>query len=244
MSMNWLGLSIDFTGVADKTSEGSGFELLPEGMYRCTIKNVIKSVIGQNNKPALTITLSLDDEGDKEFTHNLFLPQAGDSENAIKFKNENLRNFFTRFLYKALTKDEYSKIPSADVNNELAKAMQTQPNFIGAKMLVHLKQDPFIAQDRETKALKFTDVNISNCLMDCPRPVLNLIKEKEEKGIVFEKMPVILFSNKIAAHGFGFYNDYDETKEKKNSKAYDYINALNLNSSSPSDTNNSDMISF
>lgn len=228
MAQNWLGLSINFNNVEDKTSEGSGFELLPEGFYRATLKNVIKSVIGANDKPALTITLTLDDENDKEFVHNLFLPENGDTENAIKFKNENLRNFFTRFIYKDLTKEEYKNLSSDEVNNALNDVMINQPNFAGAKMLVHIKQDPFIAVDQQTKAIKFTDLPISECLGGCTKALLKLIQDKEKSGIVFDKMPVFLFSNKVAAHGFGFYNDYDKDIELKNSKSYDYIQSLNV----------------
>ena len=34
---------------------------------------------------------------------------------------------------------------------------------------------------------------------------------------------VILFSNRIAAHGFGFYNDFDEKAVLKNSRGYEFI---------------------
>ena len=56
MAQNWLGLTIDFNGVEDKTSESS-FELLKEGEYRATIKSVNKSELGSNHKQALTIFL-------------------------------------------------------------------------------------------------------------------------------------------------------------------------------------------
>ena len=61
-TQNWLGFSANFENVEDKTSESS-FELLPEGFYKAEIKNVIKSVIGGNNKPALTITVELEEIG-------------------------------------------------------------------------------------------------------------------------------------------------------------------------------------
>ena len=38
------------------------------------------------------------------------------------------------------------------------------------------------------------------------------------------KMPVILFSNRVSAHGFNFYADYEE-KELKNSATYEWIQA-------------------
>ena len=49
--------------------------------------------------------------------------------------------------------------------------------------------------------------------------------EKEQNGVDMSKMPVILFSNKVAACGFGFYNDFDSEAVLKNSKAYDFIQA-------------------
>lgn len=225
-TQNWLGFSANFENVEDKTSE-SNFELLPEGFYKAEVKNVIKSVIGSNNKPALTVTLELE-EGKKEIVHNLFLPETGDEQTAIDFKLQNLRNFFTRCLYSKLTKDEYNALDSAEKNNALAK-MQTsakgQAQFIGSKVLVHIKQEPFIAQDKETKAIKFTDKPTAYLVAAMPKSILKMVNEKENQGIDMSKMPVILFSNKVAAHGFGFYNDFDADAVLKNSKAYDFVQA-------------------
>lgn len=225
-TQNWLGFSANFENVEDKTSE-SNFELLPEGFYKAEIKNVIKSVIGSNDKPALTVTLELE-EGKKEMVHNLFLPETGDEQTAIDFKLQNLRNFFTRCLYSKLTKDEYNALDSAEKNNALAK-MQTSSKgpaqFIGSKVLVHVKQEPFIAQDKETKAIKFTDKPTAYLVAAMPKSILKMINEKENQGVDMSKMPVILFSNKVAAHGFGFYNDFDADAVLKNSKAYDFVQA-------------------
>ena len=225
-TQNWLGFSANFENVEDKTSE-SNFELLPEGFYKAEIKNVIKSVIGSNDKPALTVTLELE-EGKKEIVHNLFLPETGDEQTAIDFKLQNLRNFFTRCLYSKLTKDEYNALDSAEKNNALAK-MQTSAKgpaqFIGSKVLVHIKQEPFIAQDKETKAIKFTDKPTAYLVAAMPKSILKMVNDKENQGIDMSKMPVILFSNKVAAHGFGFYNDFDADAVLKNSKAYDFVQA-------------------
>ena len=225
-TQNWLGFSANFENVEDKTSE-SNFELLPEGFYKAEVKNVIKSVIGSNDKPALTVTLELE-EGKKEMVHNLFLPETGDEQTAIDFKLQNLRNFFTRCLYSKLTKDEYNALDSAEKNNALAK-MQTSAKgpaqFIGSKVLVHVKQEPFIAQDKETKAIKFTDKPTAYLVSAMPKSILKMINEKENQGVDMSKMPVILFSNKVAAHGFGFYNDFDADAVLKNSKAYDFVQA-------------------
>ena len=225
-TQNWLGFSANFENVEDKTSE-SNFELLPEGFYKAEVKNVIKSVIGSNDKPALTVTLELE-EGKKEMVHNLFLPETGDEQTAIDFKLQNLRNFFTRCLYSKLTKDEYNALDSVEKNNALAK-MQTSAKgpaqFIGSKVLVHIKQEPFIAQDKETKAIKFTDKPTAYLVAAMPKSILKMINEKENQGVDMSKMPVILFSNKVAAHGFGFYNDFDADAVLKNSKAYDFVQA-------------------
>ena len=225
-TQNWLGFSANFENVEDKTSESS-FELLPEGFYKAEVKNVIKSVIGSNNKPALTVTLKLE-EGKKEMVHNLFLPETGDEQTAIDFKLQNLRNFFTRCLYSKLTKDEYNALDSAEKNNALAK-MQTSAKgpaqFIGSKVLVHVKQEPFIAQDKETKAIKFTDKPTAYLVSAMPKSILKMINEKENQGVDMSKMPVILFSNKVAACGFDFYNDFDADAVLRNSKAYDFVQA-------------------
>lgn len=237
-TQNWLGFSANFENVEDKTSE-SNFELLLEGFYKAEIKNVIKSVIGSNDKPALTVTLELE-EGKKEMVHNLFLPETGDEQTAIDFKLQNLRNFFTRCLYSKLTKDEYNALDSAEKNNALAK-MQTSAKgpaqFIGSKVLVHVKQEPFIAQDKETKAIKFTDKPTAYLVAAMPKSILKMINEKENQGVDMSKMPVILFSNKVAAHGFGFYNDFDADAVLKNSKAYDFVQANLVDAGGSSVTN-------
>lgn len=225
MTQNWLGIKVNFEKVDDKTSESNSFELLQEGFYRATIKSLNKSELGQNHRQALTMVVTLDDCNDREIIHNLFLPEQGDNENAIKFKNENLKNFFTRFAYRKLTKEEFSQIDSSEVNATLQKIMTKQPNFEGAKMLVHIKQEPFISRDKETKAIKWTNVKYQPEL--CTKPILKLIQELEQKGTDVDYFPVIMFSNKIAAHGFGFYNDYDQEAILKNSKSYDMIKGLN-----------------
>ena len=225
-TQNWLGFTANFENVEDRTSE-SNFELLPEGFYKAQIKNVIKSVIGNNNKPALTITLELE-EGKKEIVHNLFLPENGDEQTAVDFKLQNLRNFFTRAYFCSLTKDDYNALGAKEKNDALAKIQTNSKGpaqFIGTNVLVHIKQEPFISADKETGAIKFTDKPTSYLINAMPKNILKLISEKEKAGIDMSKMPVILFSNKIAAHGFGFYNDFDETVELKNSKGYDFIQA-------------------
>lgn len=223
-TQNWLGFSANFEKVEDKTSE-SNFELLPEGFYKAQIKNVVKSLLGDNNKPALTITLELEDEK-KEIVHNIYLPENGDEQTAIDFKLQNLRNFFTRCIYSKLTKEDYNNLDAKEKNDALTK-IQTSPKgpgqFIGSKVLVHVKQEPFISQDKETKAIKFTNTPSSYLINVMPKQILKLINEKEQTGIDMSKMPVILFSNKIAACGFGFYNDFDPEAVLKNSKAYDFI---------------------
>lgn len=231
-TQNWLGVSINFDNVDDRSSE-SNFELLPEGFYKAQIKTVNKGVVGKNNKPALIVALELE-EGKKEFTHSLFLPENGDEQTAIDFKNQNLRNFFTRCHYSNLTKDEYNSLTS-DEKNAALKAIQTSPQgtnqFVGKNVLVHLRQDAFIAQDKDTGAIKFTEIDAATLVSRMPKQILKLINEKEQAGVDMSKMPVILFSNKVAGHGFGFYNDYEE-KELKNSKAYKFVQEIGGSSSS------------
>lgn len=234
-NQNWLGFSANFDNVEDKTSESS-FELLQEGFYKATIKKVIKSVIGANNKPALTITLELE-EGKKEIVHNLFLPENGDEQSAIDFKLQNLRNFFTRCLYSKLTKEEYDKVDSTDKNEALAK-MQTSSKgaaqFEGAKVLVDIRQEPFFATDKETGAMKFTEIDFASLVGLMPKKLLTMINNLEKKGIEVTKVPVTLFSNRIAAHGFGFYNDYNEELVHKNSKVYDFVQEKLVNTQTSS----------
>ena len=238
---NWLGIDINFSNVEEKTSESSSFELLKEGWHRVTIKDFQKTTLGQNNKPVLSMVLNFDDF-DKELTHNLFLAEATDSENAKKFKNENLRNFLTRFAYRNLTKEEYLKISVDDITKMLSSLMTTQPNFIGAKMLVDVRQEPFISRDKNTKAINFTNVDFNGAI--CPKSILKLIQTEQAKGIEFDKFPVILFSNKIAPCGFGFYNDYNENIELKNSKVYDFAQKINQGTSNNNDVIDEDIIPF
>lgn len=238
-TQNWLGFSVNFENVEDRTSENN-FELLPEGFQKAEVKNIVKGVLGANEKPALIITVELEDSK-KEMICNLFLPENGDEQTAIDFKLQNLKNFFTRCLYSNLTKAEYTALNSQEVNTALAK-MQTsakgEKQFIGAKVLVHVKQEPFIAQDKETKAIKFTEKLTDSLINLMPKQILKLINEKEQNGIDMSKMPAILFSNKIAACGFGFYNDFDDKAVLKNSKAYDFVQANlvdNGNSTTPAE---------
>lgn len=237
---NWMGINIDFNNVEDKTSESSGFELLKEGFYRATIKSVNKSELGQNHRPALTITMTLDDFSDKEIVHSLYLPEVGDKENAVKFKNENLRNFFTRYIFRQLTKEEFAQLDNSVITAELQKVMTTQPNFAGAKVLIDLRQEPFVSRDKETKAIKWTNVAYNPEI--CTKPILKLVQELETKGIEVKNFPVFMFSNKVAAHGFGFYNDYAEGKELKNNKSYDFVIEHGLNVAATGDNATADEV--
>ena len=240
-TQNWLGVSINFDNVEDKTSESS-FDLLLEGFYKAQIKQVNKGVLGDKNRPALIVTFELED-GKKEMTSELYLPEQGDSEQAIKFKNENLRNFFTRTIYSDLTKDEYTKISSEDKNKALKDAQTAKEGtdqFVGKNVLIHIKQEPFIAQDKETKAIKFTELDTATLISKMPKNILKLINQKEEGGVDMSKMPVILFSNKVAGHGFGFYNDFNEETVLKNSKAYEFVQESVLNGGSSTTSTSSE----
>lgn len=242
-NQNWMGISIDFSTAEDKTSVGNGFELLEEGFYKAEIKNVVKGVLGSNDRPALIVNLELEDNK-KEMICNLFLPQNGDSENAIKFKKEVLRNFFTRTVFSKLTEAEYKELSADEVNSALAEAQtdkKAEKQFIGKKVLVHIKQEPFIAADKMSGAIKFTDKKKFAVINSATKNILNLIAEKEKAGVSMDYFPVILFSNKVAPHGFGFYNDFDPQAILKNSKAYDFVQSLNQVASTPAPQAN-DMI--
>lgn len=239
MTQNWMGINLNFNGVEDKTSDSS-FELLQEGFYRATIKSVNKSELGDKHRPALTITMTLDDFGNKEIVHSLYLPEVGDNEQKVQFKKENLKNFFTRFAYRNLTKDEYDKLDKGEVNNTLTNMMTTQPNFAGAKVLINIKQEPFISRDKETKGIKWTNVIYNPDI--CTKPILKLIQDLEKKGIEFKNFPVFMFSNKVAAHGFGFYNDYDENAELKNNKSYDFVTETGLDKVGSSEETTTDEV--
>ena len=240
-NQSWLGISLNFSNTEDKTANsGSGFELLKNGDYRCTLKVMNKSELGQNHKPALTVTFTLDDYNDKEMTTNLFLPEQTDSETAITFKKENLYNFASRFIYRNITKAEFDKIPKEDVNKAIEELfLKTQPNVAGAKMLVNIKQEPFVSRDRDTRAVKWTDKPFNANI--CTKPVLKVIQELQKSGVEVDKFPVILFSNKVSAYGFGFYNDYNENAELKNSPSYDFIQSLGASAVSGSETATTDI---
>ena len=225
MSENWLGIDVDFSNVEDKVTS-AGFELLPIGWYKAEIKNVNKSVIGENNKSALTIALELEDSK-KEIVHNLFLPQNGDPEDKIQFKKENLRNFFSRCAFNKLTKKEYQELKE-DEKQVGISLLQNNPKgteqFKGIKVQVYIEQTPFISKDKTSNAINFTEKLTANLIGTMPKKILTLINDNEKKGINIDKMPVILFSNNIAAHGFNFYADYEE-KVLKNSATYEWVQA-------------------
>lgn len=224
MSENWLGIDVNFENVQDKTAS-TEFELLLTGYYRAEIKNVIKSVLGENDKPALTVNLYLEDIK-TDFTHDIYLPQQGDEEDKIQFKKENLRNFFSRCAFNKLTRAEYNNLTEEEKQAGL-KQVQNSPNglnqFKGLKVLVCITQEPFISCDKVTKAINFTDIPTANLINSMPKKLLKLINDYEAKQIDMSKMPVILFSNKVSAHGFGFYNDFEPDKELKDSKSYIWV---------------------
>ena len=137
--------------------------------------------------------------------------------------------------YRNITKAEFDKIPKEDVNKAIEELfLKTQPNVAGAKMLVNIKQEPFVSRDRDTKAIKWTDKPFNANI--CTKPVLKVIQELQKSGVEVDKFPVILFSNKVSAYGFGFYNDYNENAELKNSTSYDFIQSLGAAAESGSET--------
>ena len=230
-NQSWLGISLNyFSNAEEKTSEGSSFELLKEGFYRATVKNAYKSVIGSNNRPAFTVVFTLDDFSNKEINHIIYLEEDTDDETKKINKKNNLRNFFSRFVYRNITKSEYDKFSTKEVNDTIQElCVKNQPTFTGAKMLVDIKQEPFVSRDRDTKAIKWTDKPFNANI--CTKPILKVIQELQKSGVEVDKFPVILFSNKIAFNGCGFYNDYNENAKLKNSPSYDFIQSLNTTKS-------------
>lgn len=218
VSNAWLGIATNFNEVADKEAF-TEFEIKPQGWYKATVKNAVMGVIGENNKPALSVYFELE-EDKTEITQNYFIPQAGDKDTAKEFKEQNLKNLLSRCVYSHLTKAEYSNLPNKDINT-------SSPNdLIGKKVLVKIVQEPFIAKDKDTGAIKFTDTPKGYVMATMPKQLVNLIKKQEEKArVIYDKVPSVLFSNKVAAYGLNFYNDYEE-EEKKNSLAYDFIQSL------------------
>lgn len=236
-TQNWLGCSINFDKVEDKTSDSS-FELLLEGKRKAKIKNFNVGVIGDDNKPALIVTVELEEEK-KEMVNTLYLPEAGEEKSKTETKIQNLRNFFTRCIFSNLTEEEYRNLPE-ETKNEALKEIQkdlqkAQKEIVNKKVLVDIRQEPFIAQDKETKAIKFTEINTQSIINKMPKQLLKLIDAQERKGTDMSKCPVILFSNRIALYGFGFYNDYDPNAVLKNSKSYDFVQE-NIVSSSNNNT--------
>jgi len=228
---NWLGTLVDFSDSEDKQAFKE-FQLLPQGFYKAFIKNALVGTIGQKNTNALIVHFTLEDEK-TDISNNYWL----DGINEAGFKKDNFRNLLSRVLYSNLSYEDYKAMDQLQVNKELELFVQKMDaqTFIGKKFQVNIVQEPFISADKNGK-IKFTDINLDPIRRLLPTKIANLIeKDEKEKRIKFEKMPVILFSNKISGYGIEFYNDYEE-KERKNSKAYNYIQSLNSREAGGVDT--------
>ena len=92
-----------------------------------------------------------------------------------------MRNFFTRFAFRQLTKAEFEQLDKNVINSELQKIQAQQPNFAGAKMLVTIKQEPYISRYSDTKGIKWTDKPYNP--NELPKSILKLIQAEEKKGI-------------------------------------------------------------
>lgn len=228
---NWLGTLIDFSNSSDKQAF-SEFELLPQGFYKAIIKNALVGTIGQKNSKALIVHFTLEDEK-TDISNNYWLEGINESG----FKKDNFRNLLTRVLYYNLSFEDYKKMDQLQLNKELELFVNKMnaESFTGKKVIVNIVQEPFISSGND--GIKFTDINLNSIRHELPKQIANLIGKHEERtGVRFDKMPVILFSNKISGYGIEFYNDYEE-KERKNSKAYDYIQSLKSRKSGGDDYN-------
>lgn len=229
-TQNWMGINFSFDKVADEqSSSNKSIGTLECGLYKSTIKNAYISVIGEKNTPALTVVFDL--ETGKEIVNNFWLTKLDDIESA---NVKNLRNFLSRVLYCDLTTAEFKALSSEEVNKKCLSAMnaigknnESAAKLAGKNVLLDITQKPFISRDKETKALKFTNVLKAYNLSDIPKALLKVIEEAEEKaGVTYDNIPQFGFKNELRMYGCHFYNDFDAEAKFYNTKAYDYVQSL------------------
>lgn len=240
-TQNWMGINFSFDNVADEqSSNNKSIGTLECGLYKSTIKNAYISVIGEKNTPALTVVFDL--EIGKEIINNFWLTKLDDIESA---NVKNLRNFLSRVLYCDLISSEFKALESEEVNkkclsvmNAIGKNNENAAKLAGKNVLLDITQKPFISRDKETKALKFTNVSKAGALSDLPKALLKVIEEAEEKaGVTYDNIPMFGFKNELKMYGCHFYNDYDPEAKFYNTKAYDYVQALKAEANTSTATN-------
>lgn len=229
-TQNWMGINFSFDKVADEQSSNSSFVgTLECGLYKSTIKNAYISVIGEKNTPALTVVFDL--EVGKELVHNFWLTKLDEPDSA---NVKNLRNFLSRVLYCELTEKEFKSLEAEEVNkkclsvmNAIGKKNENASKLVGKTVLLDITQKPFISRDKETKALKFTNIPKAYKLADLPQALLKVIEEAEEKaGVTYDNIPQFAFKNELKMYGCHFYNDFNPEAKFYNTKAYDYVQEL------------------
>lgn len=213
---NWLGFSADFSKVEDEiATELKTFELLPEGWYKAVIKSAEKEEIGQKKTPCLKVKVELEDK-DKEIDTQIWLPNGTNDE----FKTKALKNFLASCVYSQLKRAEYLAIPNEQKNAAFNNSNLNQ--FIGAKVLVKVTQEPFVSKDKNTQAINWTNTPIST-LGKIPKSIEKLLNDLRNNGIVVKNLPKILFSNRIALLGFDFYNEFNPNAELKDNYAKGFV---------------------
>lgn len=225
-SKSWLGVNLSFDGVDDSTSKSSGFELLKCGFYPAVIKSL--EVKKTENNACLEVVFELE-EGKKEVKGNYWLPKKGDEIKSIDIKKRNLKNLFTRAMFSEITEAEYKAMDKVEVDKQVNDLLTQDPKvLVGKKVAVKVQQSPYISKDKETKAIKFLEIDKSSVIKSMPDSILKAIQYLENKaGIQYEKMPMIAFSNDIGMNGVDFYLDYNDEKDKKyDSKAYEWYQGI------------------
>lgn len=225
-SKSWLGVNLSFDGVDDSTSKSSGFELLKCGFYPATIKSL--EVKKTENNACLEAVFELE-ESKKEVKGNYWLPKKGDKPESIDIKKRNLKNLFTRAMFSEITEAEYKAMDKTEVDKQVNELLTQDPKvLVGKKVAVKVQQNPYVSKNKETKAIKFLEINKSSVIQGMPDSILKAIQYLENKaGIQYEKMPMISFSNDVGMNGVDFYLDYNADKDKKyDSKAYEWYEGI------------------
>lgn len=241
-SKSWLGVNLSFDGVDDSTSKSSGFELLKCGFYPAIIKSL--EVKKTDTNACLEVVFELDDNK-KEVKGNYWLPKKGDKPESIDIKKRNLKNLFTRAMFSEITEAEYKAMDKAEVDKQVNELLAQDPKvLVGKKVAVKVQQSPFVSKDRETKAIKFLEINKASVVQGMPDSILKAIQYLETKaGVQYEKMPMISFSNDVGMNGIDFYLDYNADKDKKyDSKAYEWYQTIKGGNTAPSSSAKSDLV--
>ena len=233
-TQNWMGINFSFDNVADESSKSGGFVGLQQcGKHKAELKNLYFSVIGAKERPALTSVWVLEDSG-KEIIESLHCDQMNLKEFPNSKQPARIRNLMTRILFSELTEKEFKELSDDEINEKVSKALtaiQKKPTsaekLFGRKTLLDITQTPFIAKDKDTKAIKFTAMDKLTHLNELPDALVKCIKNHESyTETSLDKVPEFAFKNELKWYGVHFYNDFDAEAKFYNTKAYDYVQAL------------------